>query len=453
MTQRPSPFARSALERAVPRYTSYPTAPQFKAGFEPGAYARWLGEIRPEATLSLYLHIPFCDQLCWFCACRTQGAKRYAPLVRYLDLLEREIAMVAEHLGPDRRIVQMHWGGGSPTILKPEDMARLHATMAAHFPGVDGASFAVEIDPRDMTEARLDALAAAGMTRASIGVQDFDIAVQKAIGRMQGHELTRDVMIGLRARGVDSVNVDFLYGLPHQTQASLARTIEQVLELRPDRLALFGYAHVPWMAKRQKMIPEAALPGTEERRAQAALARRLLIEAGYRPIGIDHFALPGDSLAEAAEARTMRRNFQGYTVDHADALIGMGASAIGSLPQGYVQNDPVTASWQLRVEAGKLPVAKNIALTLEDRIRRDVIEQILCFFSLDLSRIERAYGDFARPIAETAATLVEAAPEGALTPWGGGFVIAEAWHAHARLIAAEFDAYLPGSAARHSLAV
>jgi len=453
MTDRISPFASSALERAVPRYTSYPTAPHFKPGFEPGAYARWLGEIRAEAPLSLYLHIPFCDELCWFCACRTQGAKRYAPLSHYLDLLEREIAMVAEHLGPDRVIGQMHWGGGSPTIMKPEDMARLHATMAEHFPGVRDAVFAVEIDPRDMTEARLDALSGAGMTRASIGVQDFDLAVQKAIGRMQGHELTRDVMLGLRDRGVDSVNVDFLYGLPHQTQASLARTIEQVLALRPDRLALFGYAHVPWMAKRQKMIPEAALPGTEERRAQAALARRLLTEAGYVPIGIDHFALPGDSLAEAARARTMRRNFQGYTVDHAEALIGMGASAIGSLPQGYVQNDPITASWQLRVESGKLPVAKNIALTLEDRIRRAVIEQILCFFSLDLHAVERAYGDFARPMADTVAALMAEAPAGALTPWRGGFRIAEAWHSHARLIAAEFDAYLAGSAARHSLAV
>ena len=453
MTEQPSPFDPTALERAVPRYTSYPTAPHFEAGFEPEAYARWLGAIRPEAALSLYLHIPFCDELCWFCACRTQGAKRYAPLARYLDLLAREIEMVSAHLGPDRVVSQMHWGGGSPTILPPEDMAWLHARMAEHFPGVSEATFACEIDPRDMTEARLDALAAAGLARASIGVQDFDLTVQKAIGRMQGRELTRDVMLGLRARGVESVNVDFLYGLPHQTEASLARTIEEVLALRPDRLALFGYAHVPWMAKRQKMIPEAALPGTEARRAQAGLARRLLSQAGYVPIGIDHFALPEDPLAVAARERTMRRNFQGYTVDHADALIGMGASAIGSLPQGYVQNDPTTASWQLRVEAGRLPVAKSIALTLEDRIRRDAIEQILCFFSLDLERIERDYGDFARPIAETTDALVSRAPDGALTPWRGGFRIAEAWHSHARLIAAEFDAYLAGSTARHSLAV
>jgi len=453
MTQHPSPFAASALERAVPRYTSYPTAPHFKAGFEAGTYARWLGDIRPEAPLSLYLHIPFCDDLCWFCACRTQGAKTYKPLARYLACLEAEIAMVAEHLGPDRTIGQMHWGGGSPTILRPDDMRWLHAVMARHFPGIAGAEFAVEIDPRDMTEARLDTLAGIGMTRASIGVQDFDERVQQSIGRLQGHEMTRDVILGLRARGIGSVNVDLLYGLPHQSCASLTRTIEQVLALGPDRLALFGYAHVPWMAKRQKMIPEAALPGTEARREQAELARRMLIGAGYRPIGIDHFALPGDSLSAAAEAGTMRRNFQGYTVDHAEALIGFGASAIGSLPQGYVQNDPVTATWQLKVEAGRLPVAKNIALSLDDRMRRDAIEQILCFFALDMERLERAYGDFVQPLRETVRGLIEDAPPGALAPWRGGFRLAEAWQAHARLIAADFDAYLEGSTARHSLAV
>jgi oxygen-independent coproporphyrinogen-3 oxidase len=291
------------------------------------------------------------------------------------------------------------------------------------------------------------------MTRASIGVQDFDLKVQQSIGRLQGHEMTRDVILGLRGHGIESVNIDFLYGLPHQTEASLARTIEQVLALSPDRLALFGYAHVPWMAKRQKMIPEDALPGTEERRAQAGLARRLLTEAGYRPVGIDHFARPGDALARAAEDGTLRRNFQGYTVDPAEALVGMGASAIGSLPQGYVQNDPGTATWQLKVEAGQLPVAKNIALTLEDRMRRAAIEQILCGFALDIGRLADRFGDFARPLAETAESLVAEAPDGALIPWRGGFRIAEAWRDRTRLIAAEFDAYLASGTARHSLAV
>jgi len=453
MSQHPSPFDPSALQRAVPRYTSYPTAPHFRPGFEPAAYGRWLDDIAPDAPLSLYAHIPFCDDLCWFCACRTQGARRYAPLRRYLACLEAEIAMVAAHLGPDRVIGQMHWGGGSPTILRPEDMAWLHGVLAHHFPGLRSAEFAVEIDPRDMTPERLDMLAACGMTRASIGVQDFDETVQKAIGRLQGHAMTRDVTEGLRDRGIASVNMDLLYGLPHQTCDSLTRTIEQVVALAPDRLALFGYAHVPWMAKRQKMIPEAALPGTADRTAQAALARRMLIEAGYVPVGIDHFAKPADSLARAASDGTMRRNFQGYTVDHSQALIGFGASAIGSLPQGYVQNDTVTATWQCKVEAGRLPVAKSIALTLEDRIRRDAIEQILCFFSLDLESLAARYGDFVAPLEDIVRHLRRMAPEGALTPRKGGFRIDPAWHSHARLIAAEFDAHLNEGAARHSLAV
>jgi oxygen-independent coproporphyrinogen-3 oxidase len=453
MTERPTPFDPAALERAVPRYTSYPTAPHFRTDFEGETYARWLDEIAPDAPLSLYLHIPFCDDLCWFCACRTQGAKRYEPLVRYLGALAAEVERVAGHFPKDQPVVHVHWGGGSPTVLKPGDMLWLKGVLARHFPRVTEAEFAVEIDPRDMTEAKLDALAAAGLDRASIGVQDFDPAVQKAIGRLQGREMTRDVIGGLRRHGIASINVDLLYGLPEQTEASLARTIEAVVELAPDRLALFGYAHVPWMAKRQKMIDSATLPGTDERRAQQALARRMLSEAGYETIGIDHFAKPGDSLAAAAREGRMRRNFQGYTVDDSAALVGMGASAIGSTPQGYVQNDPTTATYQLAVEAGKLPVKKGLALTLDDQVRRAAIEQILCGFALDLEGLAARYGDFVAPLRETVAALLAEAPEGALAPWRGGFRIGERWREHARLVAAEFDSYLDTRPARHSLAV
>jgi len=453
MTQDLSPFDSAALERTVPRYTSYPTAPHFGAGVDSACYARWLDEIPREAALSLYLHIPYCDTLCWFCACRTQGAKRYTPVIRYLRCLEAEIRRVAAHLSEAHPITQIHWGGGSPTVLKSGDMLWLRRVLKSHFPRAAEAELAVEIDPRDMTEPRLDALAEAGLGRASIGVQDFDETVQRAIGRMQGHALTRDVIAGLRARGVGSVNIDLLYGLPHQSCDSLARTIDQVVALAPDRLALFGYAHVPWMAKRQKIIDQAALPGTAERRAQADLARRLLSEAGYRAIGIDHFAKPDDPLARAAEDGRLKRNFQGYTVDGADALIGMGASAIGSLPQGYVQNEPATVDYQRAVEAGALPVARGYAMALEDRLRRDAIERLLCDFELDLETLAERYGDFVQPVRGTVARLREIAPEGALVPWRGGFRIAPAWRAHARLIAAEFDAFLGRRPARHSLAV
>jgi oxygen-independent coproporphyrinogen-3 oxidase len=453
MTDDTTPFDRGALERAVPRYTSYPTAPHFGDGFDPAAYARWLDEIAADKPVSLYLHIPFCDELCWFCACRTQGTRRYAAVSRYLDCLEAEIGRVAEHLGGARPVTQMHWGGGSPTVMHPEDTARLRETMRRAFPGTDAAEFAVEIDPRDMSEERLDAFAAAGITRASIGVQDFDETVQKAIGRLQGREMTERVIGGLRERGVESVNIDLLYGLPHQTVESLERTIAAVVALAPDRIALFGYAHVPWMAKRQKMIDQATLPQLKERWFQSERARDMLLAAGYEAVGIDHFAKPGDALALAAREGTLRRNFQGYTVDSAEALIGMGASAIGSLPQGYVQNEPVTADYQKAIAAGGLPVRRGCALSLEDQMRRTAIEQILCGFALDLDALKARFGDFVRPLADRAEWLKATAPEGALEPRPGGFTIAPAWRKHARLIAAEFDAYLQKRSARHSVAL
>jgi len=453
MTERPNFFDPDALQRAVPRYTSYPTAPHFGPQVSASDYERWLGALAPGSALSLYLHIPFCDDLCWFCACRTQGAKRYPPVIRYLGFLIREIEMVGARLGKDHPVTHIHWGGGSPTVLRPAEILALARALDAAFPKRGACDVAVEIDPRDMTGAKLDALIEAGLTRASIGVQDFDPAVQQAIGRHQGHAMTRDVVLGLRERGVGSVNIDLLYGLPLQSEDSLTRTIDQVLALSPDRLALFGYAHVPWMAKRQKMIDNDSLPDSAARRAQAAMARRLLTEAGYEAIGIDHFAKPGDALAEAAREGRLKRNFQGYTVDDAAALVAFGASAIGSLPQGYVQNDPTTATYQLAIEAGRLPVKKGIMLNLDDQIRRSAIEQILCGFALDLDGLAKRYGDFVRPIAETAAHLLAAAPQGALVPWQGGFQIAEAWRDRTRLIAAEFDAYLGSQPARHSLAV
>jgi oxygen-independent coproporphyrinogen-3 oxidase len=453
MTRYNSPFAPDALSRSVPRYTSYPTAPHFDGDFNPETYERALGKLQPDAAISLYLHIPFCDELCWFCACRTQGSKVYYPVTRYLAQIEREITRVAELTGGGQTITQMHWGGGSPTVLAPGDIRRLARHVRACFPKATGAEFAVEIDPRDMTPERVTAFAETGLTRASIGVQDFDETVQRAIGRNQGYEMTRDVVEALRRIGVSGINVDLLYGLPYQTEASLARTIERVVGIGPDRIALFGYAHVPWMAKRQKMIDENVLPGPAERQAQAALAARMLVDAGYTTIGIDHFARPGDNLALARDDGTLRRNFQGYTVDPADALIAFGASAIGFLPQGYVQNDPATATYQLRIENGGLASRRGCLLSLDDRIRRDAIEEILCQFRLNLDRLHVRYGDFTEPLHEIAARLIAIAPEGALTPWCGGFTITDAWRSHTRLIAAEFDAYFQTQPARHSMAV
>jgi len=453
MTDTSSPFDPSALTRSVPRYTSYPTAPHFSTDFGPGTYTRWLDDLPEDAVLSVYMHIPFCSDLCWYCACRTQGTKRHEPVARYLDRLETETAMVAGHLRGNHPVTQVHWGGGSPSILTPEDILRLRSTTLEHFPGAGAGEFAVEIDPRDMTPARLDALIEAGLSRASIGVQDFDERVQKAIGRHQSYEMTRDVIAALRGGGVTGVNVDIVYGLPGQTSESLDRTIRRVIELAPDRIALFGYAHVPWMAKRQNMIDKSQLPGPDARRRQSVLAARMLTESGYQAIGIDHFALPDDRLAIAQGDGTLRRNFQGYTADPADALIGLGASAIGYLPQGYVQNVAATSVYQLHVEAGKMATQRGRALAPDDRVRRDAIEQILCQFGLDIDTLVERHGVAAEPVRAKVTDVMAAAPDGAVTPWRGGFRIDPEWRHHARLVAAEFDTYLLTQPARHSLAV
>ncbi|MEL6768497.1 MAG: oxygen-independent coproporphyrinogen III oxidase [Pseudomonadota bacterium] len=450
-----SPFSRSALERAVPRYTSYPTAPNFTAEVGPDIYRRWLNELAEGTRASLYLHLPFCQSLCWFCACRTQGTRQYAPVTRYLGYVEREIETVAAALNGRLDMTQMHWGGGSPSILRIEDIKRLSNLLRRAFPALDGADFDVELDPRDMSSEKLDAFLEAGVTRFSIGVQDFAAPVQAAIGRLQDRRLTEDLVIEARRRGISSINLDLVYGLPAQTTQSLAATIGGVLELEPDRVALFGYAHVPAISRRQAMIDPEVLPGLAERRDMAALARKLMASAGYVPIGIDHFARPGDGLAAAAAGRRLRRNFQGYTADEADTLIGIGASAIGHFPRGYVQNEASTAAYQRAVVEGGLATARGRVLTLEDQIRAAVISEILCSFALDLRAVAARYGDLAAPVLREAEALMDCAPKGALASLEGthGFRIRPLWHSHARLIAAHFDAYLPSSTARHSLAV
>ncbi|TYO88193.1 oxygen-independent coproporphyrinogen III oxidase [Oceanicella actignis] len=452
--------ALRALSRRAPRYTSYPTAPHFTDAVGPQDAARWLAAL-PDEPVSLYLHIPFCDTLCWFCACRTQGATRHAPVARYLEHLTAEAAHLAR-LAPGRlRAARMHWGGGSPTVLTPDEIESLAAALRAAFELTDDAEIAVEIDPRDMTPERLDAFARIGLNRASIGVQDFDPVVQKAINRMQGWEMTRDVIEGLRARGVRGVNIDALYGLPFQTESSLRATLERLIALRPDRVALYGYAHVPWMARRQRAIPAEALPGPAERMAQAALAAELLTAAGYEAVGIDHFALPEDGLARAAREGRLRRNFQGYTDDPHPTLIGMGASAISRAPQGYWQNAAATSEYQNRIGAGALAVARGRALSLDDRVRAHAIERIMCDFRFDGAELRARFGDFAEPCLAIARALIAgtggepaSALAGRLRQTGPeSFELPPESRPFARLAAAAFDAYLELGAARHSQVV
>lgn len=438
---------------AAPRYTSYPTSPHFGPQIDGGTYARWLGELKDDATLSLYLHIPYCDRLCWFCACHTKQTLRYDPITSYLAALKKEIAAIGDLVPRSTRVTAVHWGGGSPTMLKPEDMIALMDCLRQAFSIAPDAEISVEMDPNDLDEARYDALATLGLTRASLGVQDFDPTVQKAINRIQTFEQTRSVVEAVRARGVQSVNCDVLYGLPHQTLASLERTVTDIISLDPDRIALFGYAHVPWMKKHQTMIPDAALPGVHERYAQMARAADMLLAEGYEAVGIDHFAKPGDALAIAARTGALRRNFQGYTNDAADALIGMGASSIGQLPQGYVQNMPATGEYQRAVETTGLAAVRGIAVSDEDRLRGYVIERIMCEFGFRFQPLRERFGRIAEPVIAEALDYARHNSDGICVVENDGFHLTEAGKPFARSVAAVFDRYLDTGVGRHSIAV
>ncbi|WP_026227701.1 oxygen-independent coproporphyrinogen III oxidase [Hoeflea sp. 108] len=437
----------------VPRYTSYPTAPHFNAEVSSATYGDWLRALPKGASGSLYVHIPYCDRLCWFCACHTKQTRQYDPVERYLQALDAEIETVAALTGKRLNVTALHFGGGSPTLLKPEHIRALGERMRSSFAFAPDAEISVEMDPNDMDEARFDALAAIGMTRASLGVQDFDPRVQQTINREQTFEQTKSVVDAVRARGVGSVNLDMLYGLPHQTLDSIATTTESVLSLRPDRIALFGYAHVPWMKKHQTMIDEALLPDASARLEQAEVATRLILAAGYEAVGMDHFALPDDSLAVAARSGTLRRNFQGYTTDQADALIGLGASSIGLLPQGYVQNMPATGEYERRVLAGGLATVRGVALSDADRMRSWVIERLMCDFSFSRCELLCRFGDAARTVIAEAELVATGDRDGIFIRSGNRFVVTERGKPFVRSIAARFDVYLGQGAARHSVAV
>lgn len=439
------------FDARVPRYTSYPTAPQFKAGEWSGPVVTWLEAIPAGSRVSLYVHVPFCRRLCWFCACRTQGTQTAEPVAAYVETLQKELKLVKSHLAEGIEIEHLHWGGGTPTLLEPQMIADLAETIFEVAPLAEGAQFSVEIDPTEIDGPRLDALAAAGLNRASIGVQDFDPMIQEVIGRPQSYEVTKDAVDMLRARGIRSLNVDLLYGLPHQTDARITDSVNKVLSLGPDRIALFGYAHVPWMSKRQQLIPTEALPTPEQRLELYNTARDLFVGAGFDEIGIDHFARPEDGLAIAHRNGTMHRNFQGYTEDKSDVLIPVGASSIGRFPQGYAQNEPSTSKYQERVRKGELPTAKGHAFVGEDLLRGRIIEKLLCDFRVDFNAVAAEHGMEPQVAIAMADGLDEVLP-GTTTLENGVLTIDEDSRPLARIIARYFDAY-EMSATGHSQAV
>jgi len=443
---------RDRIEAKVPRYTSYPTSPHFHEGIGEAEVLAWISALGPGDRVSLYLHIPYCDKLCWFCACHTKHTLRYEPVAKYLDALRAEIDLIAARLPAGVLVDAIHFGGGSPTLLTPRDFVDLVGMLRDAMPVHQSTTLSVEIDPSDMTEEKLDALAEAGLTRASLGVQDFDLRVQQVINRMQSFELTRSVVDGVRARGAASVNLDLLYGLPLQTLDSVQRTVSQSLELRPDRIALFGYAHVPWFKKHQTMIDEAWLPGPNDRLQQSLAAAETIKAAGYVPIGIDHFALPGDGLAIAASEGRLRRNFQGYTDDACDTLIGLGPSSVSRFRRGYVQNIPATGDYEARVKAGHLATARGAGLSDDDIAAGWVIERLMCDFEFRTDELLERHGPPGQALVDKAVEISADQTSGLLQE-DGRFVIAEEYRSITRTVAARFDAYLNLGAARHSAAV
>jgi oxygen-independent coproporphyrinogen-3 oxidase len=439
--------------RAVPRYTSYPTAPHFAPDFPESAYRGWLARLDPNEPISLYLHVPFCKQMCWYCGCNMKLTARYAPVTEYIDHLLAEIDLLAGALPAEMPVAHLHFGGGTPTALDPADLARIMARVGQRFRLTPDAELAIEGDPRTLTDEMIKQIGALGFNRASFGVQEFDPKVQAAINRIQPPEFVARSTSGLRAAGVSRINFDLIYGLPHQTAAALTRTVGQCIEMKPDRIALFGYAHVPWMAKNQKMIVAEDLPQSGERAAQAEAAANALVSGGYVRIGIDHFALPGDSLAVAAASGRLRRNFQGYTSDPAQTLIGLGATSIGRTPEGYVQNISETGAWSRAVAAGRLPVARGHKMRGEDLLRAHVIERIMCDGAIDLAAAGRAFGYDGDWWAGEDDALAELADDGLLVRSKGQVTLNPGSPHFARILASVFDTYLSSNAARHSVAV
>ncbi|MEM8869736.1 MAG: oxygen-independent coproporphyrinogen III oxidase [Pseudomonadota bacterium] len=436
----------------VPRYTSYPTAPHFDAAVTDETMGTCLSAIEPTHTVSLYVHIPFCARLCWFCACRTQGVRSDQPIAAYLETLKAEITLVSRRLISAPRVVHLHWGGGTPTILSPAQITDLIGALHDAFNFDPNCEFSVEIDPTQVDEDRIAALTQGGMRRASIGIQDFDPKIQNAIGRPQSYERTAAVVHQLRGAGIESLNTDIVYGLPYQTLEGIERSTDQVLSLQPDRVALFGYAHVPWVAKRQRMISLDTLPDPQARLMLVEQTEAQFRSNGYVPLGIDHFARPGDSLARAAASGRMRRNFQGYTEDGADALIGIGASSISRFPNGYVQNTPATASHTGKIRAGQLSVSGGYMFKLEDRVRGALIERLLCDLSVDLEDLVNTFGSFTEVYrADVDRALAKFSHW--LTLRGNSLVLSPDGKPLARLIASEFDGFFRNGTARHSRAI
>src|SRR5882724_9160441 len=393
---------------AGPRYTSYPPATKFTEALKwPELAERILENNRTERGLSLYFHIPFCETLCWFCGCTTVITLNHDKGMAYVEALGREVAKMAPRLHKDRQTVQLHFGGGSPTFLRPDEIRRLGEIIHKHFTFSSDIEASVEVDPRRLTRDHMVALREIGFNRASMGVQDFNPIVQEAIHRIQPREMTQQAMDWMRELGFGSINLDLIYGLPHQTPATFNETLDTVLEMKPDRLAVFSYAHVPWIKPAQKILEVKILPTPESKLEVLKLViERLTADDQYVYIGMDHFAKPTDELTIAQKNKHLQRNFQGYSTRAGSDIYAFGMSGVSQIPEAYWQNEKELPKWQAAVDAGNVPLHKAYFVTEEDKIRRETIMRTMCDLSLDYAAMSQKLGiDFAKHFANELASF------------------------------------------------
>jgi oxygen-independent coproporphyrinogen-3 oxidase len=440
-----------------PRYTSYPTAPWFSSDFGSAQYTELLSRSADSGRpLSLYVHVPFCDVRCFFCGCNVTISRDRSWGRRYLPWLEQEMAGAAARLGAaERQVIQIHWGGGTPTFLPAEDLTALMEMIRRHFHVAPDCEIGVEIDPRECTVEQMDALAAAGMNRLSLGLQDLDPKVQLAVNRVQTAEQTWGVLNGFRERGIGSANVDLIYGLPHQTPERFGATLADVLKMNPDRLALFNFAYLPSMFPHQKTIDPATMPGADTKLRMLEEAIATLTGAGYIFIGMDHFARPDDPLAQALRDRTLTRNFQGYSTCAATDLVAFGVSSISEVADGYAQNVKTVSEYRQAIEAGRFATCRGLLRSEEDKLRRDVIWDLMCHFRIDKPAIERDHGiEFDTYFAHEIASLAPLAADGLIELEPERIEVTPLGRLLVRNVAMAFDAYLtPASAVRYSRTV
>ncbi len=438
----------------VPRYTSYPTAAEFEAGFPVETVIGWAGDLPASDPISVYVHIPFCDRLCWYCGCHTSVPNGYARVARYLERLHAEIDLWAGALSEHGGAAQLHFGGGSPNMLVADDLFALIEHLRNAFGLQDDAEIAVELDPRSMDKTKVAAMAAGGVTRASLGVQTLAPHVQTVINRQQPREMIEQTVAELREAGIDAINFDLMYGLPHQTVEDIEAAAAFSASQRVDRIAVFGHAHVPWFAKHQSAIDANALPGVQERFRQAAACSDALKSAGYDQIGLDHFAKPADPLARAARAGQLRRNFQGYTTDPCDTIIGIGLSSISTFAGGFCQAAKDIREWTGAVDAGTLPIRRGKATTANDHLRARAIEALMCNLRVDLDSVTREMQAPEGALDDALERLAPLVARGVCEMSGRVITVPEPARMLVRVVAECFDAYRQEpSQNRHALAV